>query len=93
VLVPILISMGTGANCRFSGSYIESGDVGRSSSTGAGVSTVSLVGVSSAICVSISVHLAPRYGFDSLSVRRQYHLSPRYRSVSGSLDSLVAAVT
>jgi hypothetical protein len=59
VLVPIFISTGIAAICRFSGSFMESGDVGHSSSTGAGVSMISLAIGSSVICVSISVHLAP----------------------------------
>jgi hypothetical protein len=73
VLVPILISVGMGASWCFSGSYMESGEVGRSS----GISTVSLAGVSLAICSSMLGRLAPRYGFDWLSPRSVYHLSPR----------------
>src|ERR1700730_15391516 len=76
VLVPILISIGMGASWRLFGSLIESGEVGLSS-TGAGVSTVSLAGGSLAISVSMSVRLVPIYGLLSLSTRRLYHFSLR----------------
>jgi hypothetical protein len=49
VLVPIVISLGMAATCRFSGSFIESGEVALSSSIVVGFSTLSLTGVSCAI--------------------------------------------
>jgi hypothetical protein len=59
VLVPIVISKGMVAVCHLSGSFIESGDVARSSLI-VGFSMSSLVGGSHAIASSISVRLAPR---------------------------------
>jgi hypothetical protein len=88
-----LISDGMDANCRLLGSVIDSGEVALSSSTGCGVSIVSLAMGSAAIASSISLLLAPMYGFPSLSARRQYHLPLSRMSGSGSLCCLVAVVT
>jgi hypothetical protein len=59
VPVPILISMGMGATCRFSGLSINSGDVARSTSAGSRFSTSSLARGSCVMASLISVHLAP----------------------------------
>jgi hypothetical protein len=58
VLVPIVISLGMVVVCRFSGSFIESGEVARSSSVAGGFSTLCLAS-SCVISFSISVRLAP----------------------------------
>jgi hypothetical protein len=79
-------SVGIGADCRLSGSSIESGDVALSTLYGSGVS-----GGSQQMSSSISDLLAPRYFLPSLSVHRQYPLVWRHTSASGSLLFFVLA--